>query len=191
MLNLASCSCGRNCQHRYSQSYHSSSIQAAMSPSAQRRSCLEAQQRLGRSAAAATSAHSIHGRFAKAVQYRTGQCLLPIFGGMTTPLTGSSGLLVLLMVAEASLISSIMLVRSFPISSRRSETRPAILYLRHRFSIIYPAKSNTGRLTFARAPDQAPANSHPDQPAAPSSRPLPARTCPTNARARPDGSPQR
>lgn len=44
-------------------------------------------------------------------------------------LTGSSGLLVLLIFAEVSLISSIMLVRSLPMSSRRSETRSAILYL--------------------------------------------------------------
>lgn len=42
-------------------------------------------------------------------------------------LTGSSGLLVLLMVAEASLISSIMLVKSLPISSSLSDTRSAIL----------------------------------------------------------------
>jgi len=44
-------------------------------------------------------------------------------------LTGSSARLVLLRVAEAPFTSSIMLVRSLPISSRRSESFSASLYL--------------------------------------------------------------
>lgn len=43
--------------------------------------------------------------------------------------TGSSALFVLLRVEDAPLTSSIMLVRSLPISSRRSESFSAILYL--------------------------------------------------------------
>ncbi len=43
--------------------------------------------------------------------------------------TGSSGLLVLLRVDEALLISSIMLVKSLPISSNRSDSFSASLYL--------------------------------------------------------------
>lgn len=44
-------------------------------------------------------------------------------------LTGSSALLVLLRVADAPLTSSIMLERSLPISSRRSDSFSASLYL--------------------------------------------------------------
>lgn len=43
--------------------------------------------------------------------------------------TGSSALVVLLKVEEAELTSSIMLVKSWAISLRRSERRSASLYL--------------------------------------------------------------
>lgn len=43
--------------------------------------------------------------------------------------TGSSALLVLLKVDDAPLTSSIMLIRSLPISSRRSDSFSANLYL--------------------------------------------------------------
>lgn len=66
--------------------------------------------------------------------------------------TGSSALLVLLRVAEAPFTSSIMLVRSLPISSKRSDSFSANLYLynnQHQQSFCcYQGKRNIRSFTL-------------------------------------------
>lgn len=101
-------------------------------------------------------------------------------------LTGSSAFPVLLIADETSLISSIIVVKSLLMSVRRSETRSAVLYLvMVRLTLHIPSKDI---LTFSHVPDQDLADPDLDQPASPSCRRPPSRTCPATVIARLDDS---
>ena len=91
-------------------------------------------------------------------------------------LTGSSGLLVLLIAADVVLISSIMLVSSWPISPSLFDTSSAILYL----SLVLAAIADglfVAKRTSVLSPGPGLAGSPLGQAVETSSHPRPSRTC--------------